>query len=325
MLKTFLKPGWVLFLIFIVAFSYLSFTVLAPWQLNKDAQIVERNHLIEEAYDAEPQPVTEVFSDDGSLHKEWERAELTGHYLPEDEVLLRLRPVESAPGFQSLVPFETESGETFLVNRGWMPTDEGNSVPHIDPAPEGEVTIVGMARYNERKHTSAPIEEQGYTQVYSINTEQIAELVDVPLAHDYLQLSPEQPGELHALPVPKLDRGNHLSYGYQWIAFGVMAPLGFAYFVWSEIRERRRARDEDALIAEATAAATGAGSPDAAADVDSSEHEEPSGERPEATAPSVQPSTPAAGTQPSRRSRSRYGSAKPDFYEKIRERGQERY
>lgn len=325
MLKTFLKPGWVLFLIFIVAFSYLSFTVLAPWQLNKDAQIVERNHLIEEAYDAEPQPVTEVFSDDGSLHKEWERVELTGHYLPEDEVLLRLRPVESAPGFQSLVPFETESGETFLVNRGWMPTDEGNSVPHIAPAPQGKVTIVAMARYDERKHTSAPIEEQGYTQVYSINTEQIAELVDVPLAHDYLQLSPEQPGELHALPVPKLDRGNHLSYGYQWIAFGVMAPLGFAYFVWSEIRERRRARDEDALIAEATAAATGAGSPDTAADVDRSEHEEPAGEHPEATAPSVQPSTPAAGTQPSRRSRSRYGSAKPDFYEKIRERGQERY
>ena len=74
MLKTFLKPGWVLSLIFIVAFSYLSFTVLAPWQLNKDAQIVERNHLIEEAYDADPQPVTEVFSADGSLHKEWERA-----------------------------------------------------------------------------------------------------------------------------------------------------------------------------------------------------------------------------------------------------------
>ena len=216
---------------------------------------------------------------------------------------------------------------TLLVNRGWMPTDEGNSVPNIDPAPQGEVTIVAMARYDERKHTSAPIEEQGYTQVYSINTEQIAELVDVPLAHDYLQLSPDQPGELHALPVPKLDRGNHLSYGYQWIAFGVMAPLGFAYFVWSEIRERRRARDEDALIAEATAAATGAGtsSPDAAADVDSSAHEDPSGEHSDATTPATPPSTPAAATQPSRRSRSRYGSAKPDFYEKIRERGQERY
>ncbi|MGY0886845.1 SURF1 family cytochrome oxidase biogenesis protein [Corynebacterium aurimucosum] len=319
MLKTFLKPGWVLFLIFVVAFSYFSFTVLAPWQLNKDDQIVERNHLIEEAYEADPQPVTEVFSADGSLHKEWERAELTGHYLPEDEVLLRLRPVESAPGFQSLVPFETESGETFLVNRGWVPTDEGNSVPHIDPAPTDKVSIVGMARYNEREHSSAPIEEQGYTQVYSINTEQIAELVDVPLAHDYLQLSPEQPGELHALPVPKLDRGNHLSYGYQWIAFGVMAPLGFAYFVWSEIRERRRAREEEALMAEATAAATSAGFPDAdtGTDAEGTDHEEPSSKNSEATAPSA--------PQPSRRSRSRYGSAKPDFYEKIRERGQERY
>ncbi len=328
MLKTFLKPGWVLFLIFVVAFSYFSFTVLAPWQLNKDDQIVERNHLIEEAYEADPQPVTKVFSADGSLHKEWERAELTGRYLPEDEVLLRLRPVESAPGFQSLVPFETESGETFLVNRGWVPTDEGNSVPHIDPAPTDKVTIVGMARYNEREHSSAPIEEQGYTQVYSINTEQIAELVDVPLAHDYLQLSPDQPGELNALPVPKLDRGNHLSYGYQWIAFGVMAPLGFAYFVWSEIRERRRAREEETLMAEATAAATGgAGSADIDADATTAgpDHEAPSGERPDATAPTTPASTPTAATQPSRRSRSRYGTAKPDFYEKIRERGQERY
>ena len=36
-------------------------------------------------------------------------------------------------------------------------------------------------------------------------------------------------------------------------------------------------------------------------------------------------STPRADTTPSRRSRSRYGDSKPDFYEKIRERGQERF
>ena len=158
-----------------------------------------------------------------------------------------------------------------------------------------------------------------------------AALVDVPLAHDYLQLSPDQPGELHALPVPKLDRGNHLSYGYQWIAFGVMAPLGFAYFVWSEIRERRRAREEEALMAEATAAAIGTDAGSAATDTDADtdtsllDLEETSDEHSEATAPADTDSTPAATTQPSRRSRSRYGSAKPDFYEKIRERGQERY
>ena len=52
MLKTFLKPGWVLLLLFVVAFSYLAFTVLAPWQLGKDDDIVERNELITHAYEA---------------------------------------------------------------------------------------------------------------------------------------------------------------------------------------------------------------------------------------------------------------------------------
>ena len=179
MLKTFLKPGWVLLLIFVVAFSYLTFTVLAPWQLGKDDQIVERNHLIEEAYDSDPQPIEEVFSADGTLNKEWTRAELTGHYLPDQEVLLRLRPVGSSPAFQSLVPFETTSGMTLLVNRGWVPTDEGNAVPHIDKAPSTEVTIEAMARVNEPQHSSAPTEQQGYMQVYSIHTEQILSLIHI--------------------------------------------------------------------------------------------------------------------------------------------------
>ncbi|OFT57960.1 SURF1 family protein [Corynebacterium sp. HMSC05E07] len=322
MLKTFLKPGWVILLIIVVAFTYFAFTVLAPWQLGKDDQIVERNHLIEEAYESDPQPIEDVFSAEGTLNKEWTRAEVTGHYLPDQEVLLRLRPVGSSPAFQSLVPFESTSGTTYLVNRGWMPTDEGNAVPHIDKAPSENVTIVAMARTDEPQHTSAPTEQQGYTQVYSINTEQIAGLVGVPLAHDYLQLSPDQPGELHALPVPKLDRGNHLSYGYQWIAFGIMAPLGLAYFVWSEIRERRRAREEEAALAAAAAAVDGP---------TTAELESASDSAPASTGSAVstdaapQPTAPASPASSSRRSRSRYGSSKPDFYEKIRNRGQDRF
>jgi hypothetical protein len=28
----------------------------------------------------------------------------------------------------------------------------------------------------------------------------------------------------------------------QWLAFGIMAPLGLGYFAWAEIRERRKQR-----------------------------------------------------------------------------------
>lgn len=74
------------------------------------------------------------------------------------------------------------------------------------------------------------------------------------LAEGYVQLSADQPGVLNAIPVPKLDRGSHLSYGFQWIAFGIMAPLGLGYFIWAEIRERRRVRDEEQELVDAPVA-----------------------------------------------------------------------
>jgi cytochrome oxidase assembly protein ShyY1 len=42
------------------------------------------------------------------------------------------------------------------------------------------------------------------------------------------------------LPLPHLDAGPFLSYGIQWIAFGIVAPIGLGYFAYSEIKQRRR-------------------------------------------------------------------------------------
>lgn len=335
MLKTFLKPGWVLLLLFVVAFSYLAFTVLAPWQLGKDDDIVERNELITHAYEAAPQPVEDLVDGNGAIKgDEWSRATLHGHYLPQDEVLLRLRPVDSGPSYQSLVPFRTDSGLTILVNRGWVKAGEANAVPDIPAAPSGETTLTGMIRADEAEHQSAPIKQEGYQQVYSIHTEQIATLIDAPLAHDYIQLSADQPGVLNAMPIPQLDRGNHLSYGYQWIAFGIMAPLGLGYFVWSEIRERRRLREEEEALAALDADASTPSEPEDASAADSAPVETPSPatSRRDAHAAAddatdTAPAVPAASSShaASRRNRSRYGDSKPDHYAKLNKRRRERY
>jgi cytochrome oxidase assembly protein ShyY1 len=77
-------------------------------------------------------------------------------------------------------------------------------------------------------------------QVYSINTEQVAALMKVPLAGSYLQLVDNQPGGLGVIGLPHLDAGPFLSYGIQWISFGILAPIGLGYFVYSEIRVRRQ-------------------------------------------------------------------------------------
>ncbi len=39
-----------------------------------------------------------------------------------------------------------------------------------------------------------------------------------------------------SIALPHLDAGPFLSYGIQWIAFGIIAPIGLGYFAYSEIR-----------------------------------------------------------------------------------------
>ncbi len=116
-------------------------------------------------------------------------------------------------------------------------------MPAIEPPPTGTVTITARLRDPEAVAPGKdPFRADGVQQVYSINTGQIAALTGVPLAGSYLQLVEDQPGGLGVIPLPHLDAGPFLSYGIQWIAFGILAPIGVGYFVYSEMRVRRRRR-----------------------------------------------------------------------------------
>jgi cytochrome oxidase assembly protein ShyY1 len=98
-----------------------------------------------------------------------------------------------------------------------------------------------------------PFVGDGVQQVYSIDTEQVAVLTKVPLAGSYLQLVDGQPGGLGVVGVPALDAGPFLSYGIQWIAFGILAPIGLGYFAYSEIRARRQEKQQRPATAGETA------------------------------------------------------------------------
>ena len=93
------RPSWILLALFVIAFTYVSITILSPWQLHKDDDIVERNHQLEAAFEADPVDYNEAINPDGSLDadKEWTRVVLTGQYLNDYETLLRMRPVSSGP------------------------------------------------------------------------------------------------------------------------------------------------------------------------------------------------------------------------------------
>ncbi|OBI02027.1 SURF1 family protein [Mycobacterium scrofulaceum] len=249
-----LRPGWIALALVVVAFAYLCFTVLAPWQLGKHNRTSRENRQIEYSLNTEPVPLKSLLpqQDSAAPNAQWRRVTATGHYLPDVQVLARLRVIEGKPAFEVLAPFMVDGGPTVLVDRGYVRPDEGSHVPPIARPPQEPVTITARLRDSEAVVPGKdPFTQDGVQQVYSINTEQVAALTKVPLAGSYLQLTEDQPGGLGVIGVPHLDAGPFLSYGIQWISFGIVAPLGLGYFVYSEIRARRREKQPPPAAAQA--------------------------------------------------------------------------
>ena len=292
-----LTPGWVIAALLIGVFSYYAFTFLAPWQLGKNEALVERNEHISAAFEHDPEPLSSRVGADGSLgaDAEWSRVVATGHYTGSD-VLLRLRPVDGTPAFQVLTPFVLDDGRAIVVHRGWVKAENSTQVPAVEPAPTGEVTLTGLLRADEGEHPNPPMHEQGYDMVYSISPAQIGSLTGTDVVSPYLQLLGGEAGVLDPIPLPQLETGNHLSYGLQWILFGIAAPAGLIYFLYADSRERRRfeAEQEQLLLDDTTAAG-----PD----------------------PDPSPAVPTVSTA---RSRQRYGSSRANPWAKAYDKEEER-
>ncbi|WP_276067185.1 SURF1 family protein, partial [Mycolicibacterium gadium] len=125
-----LRPGWIALALVVVAFAYLCFTVLAPWQLGKNTKTSRENNQIASSLNAEPVPVTTFLphQDSSAPEDQWRRVTATGRYIPSAEVLARLRVVGGAPAFEVLVPFIVDGGPTVLVDRGYVLAVQGSKV-----------------------------------------------------------------------------------------------------------------------------------------------------------------------------------------------------
>jgi len=242
-----LRPGWIALALVVIAFTYLCFMVLAPWQLGKNTRTSRENHQIDYSLNTPPVPLKTLLpqQDSSATSAQWRRVTATGHYLPEVQVLARLRVVEGDPAFEVLAPFVVDDGPTVLVDRGYVRPEEGSHVPPIPRPPAETVNITARLRDSEPTAVGKdPFVRDGVQQVYSISTGQVAALTKVPLAGSYLQLVDNQPGGLGVIGIPHLDAGPFLSYGIQWIAFGILAPIGLGYFAYSEIRARRKEKQQ---------------------------------------------------------------------------------
>ncbi|MDT7788721.1 MAG: hypothetical protein QOF58_7140 [Pseudonocardiales bacterium] len=222
--KFLLKPGWLALTLAVWVFAGACVYFLSPWQFGRNDERQAQNAAITKSLKSDPVQF-------GAQHDEWQKVEIKGHYVQELEALARLRTVLGEAAFEVITPFKTTNGQTVLIDRGYVRPVNGIKPPNFEAPPQGEVTVIGLARPNESNDTPA-FEQDGRKQIYSINNKAVGPNIEP----GYFQLIENQAGALDTLPLPRIESGPFFSYALQWIAFGVMAVGGWLYFTIREAR-----------------------------------------------------------------------------------------
>jgi cytochrome oxidase assembly protein ShyY1 len=233
---------WVAWLLLAVVFA-IACGFLSNWQFSRRTEALHKMSQLAANYDRDP---VELASTNFHGGDEWLPIKLTGHYLPENTLLVRNRPLNGDPGYLELIPFQREDGLVVAIQAGWLPADDRLNPPKVFPKPTSETqTIWGRIRPSEPTlDRDAPI-----GQIATINLEAFAKKVgikDRAVTEFYLSLGETnfaKAGLPKLLSRPQLDEGNHLSYAMQWIIFAVLAFMALVWAVRQEIRFKRMAAD----------------------------------------------------------------------------------
>ncbi len=238
---------WAGYLALTVAFAIVC-SFLGMWQFARRAEARAEISRIDANYDATPVPIGEALPalDSFDVDQRWLPVELNGSYLADRELLVRNRPFNGQPGFEVLTPLLLDSGEVFVVDRGWVPTGSDQDAPDSVPAPPaGPVTVIARLKAGE---PTLPSRETvaGSGQIPTINLPQVEEIVgSATYTGAYGIVAAESP-EPEVTPAhafrPVRDEGPHLSYAFQWFVFALLAFVGLGWALRQEYRSRQRRR-----------------------------------------------------------------------------------
>lgn len=224
---------------------------LGRWQMDRRAETLAEINRVVTNYSAAPIRFDQARDQFTRLDpaKEWTQVELKGTYDVAGQRIVRNRPLNGQPGYEVVVPFRLESGETVVVDRGWLPIGNKNpgSPDSVPAPPAGDVTAVVRLKHPEPElRRGAP---EG--QLASIDLAAYSRELGYPLLTGaYGQLASETPPTAEmpaAFPKPSTEEGTHLSYSLQWFAFGILMFVGFGYAARQQARNAAIDAEDEAL------------------------------------------------------------------------------
>jgi surfeit locus 1 family protein len=223
------------------------FVSLGFWQLRRLGERRLENQVVSARLAAAPEGLALMVAAAGTETDtlEFRRATASGHFVPEQEILLRSRVNDGVAGYGVLTPFVLDGGGAVLVDRGWVPL--GLEPPPIAqaPPPAGEVEIEGLIRRSQTRPALGPVEPEGrLTTAARVDIPRLQEQFEWQLIPVYLELSGAAgPGLPVVSPPPSFtDEGPHLSYAVQWFGFAIISVVGYLFLVRRASNQSRAGR-----------------------------------------------------------------------------------
>ena len=161
------------------------------------------------------------------------RLRLRGTFDATNQILLRGRVHDAAPGLEVATAFRVAGSETVLwVLRGFVASPDAATIPELPDPTAGGVTLTGLALPVPTTTDAGQPLVRGRDTTWRRLDQGVLLRRNPSTLRIYLLLNggPDGPGQLPAVDPPILDDGPHLSYALQWfgialaiVAFGIIA------------------------------------------------------------------------------------------------------
>lgn len=245
--KFLLTPKWIVVTLVCVA-MLPAFQALSNWQWHRLHARQAYNVEIQAEIDQAPVPISDllVFNDESRVVPEksqWRTVELTGTWLPGQQVLVRKKSLESNLGLWVVTPLKLVDGTVVMINRGW--TAAANSAvdsPVVAEVPKGTIEVLGRIRDVQVRTKPGPTD----LPVGQVDRIIPLEILNSPktLINAYVEMTASRPesksSEIRILPEPEVTEGAHRSYALQWMFFEIMTVIGWTILVRNEFKEQQK-------------------------------------------------------------------------------------
>lgn len=240
-MRMFFTKRWLGFAI-IVSLTAIGCVKLGEWQMHRLAEREAKNSAQLQNENQAAIPVTSVMSTVALTPKqEWTKVSLVGSWLPNSGIVVRYRTLKGKAGIGALAAVKLTSGETVIVDRGWLATPNNAQIPKLPPLATGKITITGYARSNGTGNSTQVT--SGSTR--AINSLEIGKALGINPLVGFVQLANQNPVDNQQLipgELPEISNGPHFFYALQWWFFGVLALALFGYLFFDERRKLQTAK-----------------------------------------------------------------------------------